>query len=81
MKLWTCLFTAPKSLVSARIAAPDRASACSLLSAAGDVHFDPASRRPNGVILQYAGEVEAEAAVILSVVTADGQTIVNEARP
>ncbi len=61
MKLWSVIWTRPTDrLASARVAAADKAQARMLLDiedAAGDPHAD-------GVIVQFAGNIDAEAAVI-----------------
>jgi hypothetical protein len=66
MKLWSVIWTRPAHrLASARVAAPDKAQARILLDiedAAGEaVYGDPYAE---GVIIQFAGNIDAEAAVI-----------------
>jgi hypothetical protein len=66
MKLWSVIWTRPTDrLASARVAAADKAQARMLLDiedAAGEpVYGDPYA---DGVIVQFAGNIDAEPAVI-----------------
>ena len=69
MRLWSFIFTdATAPLVSARIAAPDRQTACDLMAAAfgNSLHDRPTWQAGPGVICQFAGEIRVEKAGVVS---------------
>lgn len=69
MRLWSFIFTdATAPLASARIAAPDRQTACDLMAAAfgSSLHGRPTWQAGPGVICQFAGEIPVEKAGVVS---------------
>ena len=69
MRLWSLIFTDARApLASARIAAPDRQTACDLMAAAfgNSLHDRPTWQAGPGVICQFAGEIRVEKAGVVS---------------
>ena len=77
MKLWSFIFCDPAAkLQSARVAAPDKATACLVLSTVLEIPLDPSQPRLGAeVLLQYAGDVDAADAGLLSAVLPDGREV------
>ena len=80
MKLWSFTFCSPESrLRSGRLVAADRGAAAALISQMLGTPLDAGQPRLGAdIILQYAGETARAESAILSVVTAAGETLVNE---